>query len=69
MPKQSTDRDRSLQPVTDLDEHEDTNQTYVIATVKGVPLFQEDLDCLSEGGEVTYTIIGVSMRYLKADLH
>ena len=64
VPKQSINTDKSLQPVINLDEYEDTNQTYVIATVKGVPLFQEDLNCLSEGGDVTDNSIGVFMRYI-----
>ena len=64
VPKQSINTDKSLQPVINLDEYEETNQTYVIATVKGLPLFQEDLNCLSEGGEITDNIIGVFMRYI-----
>ena len=65
VPEQCTPTDKGLPPAINLDEYEGTNQTYVIATVKGVPLFQEDLDCLSEGGEVTDNIIGVFMKYIK----
>ena len=48
VPEQCTPTDKGLPPAINLDEYEGTNQTYVIATVKGVLLFQEDLDCLSE---------------------
>ena len=59
--------DQSLEKVPEvinLDKHNDTEGTYVIATIKGVPLFQEDLDCLREGNEITDNIVGVFMRLI-----
>ena len=61
----SLDQNRETVPnVINLDEYNDTEETYVIATIKGVPLFQEDLDCLLEGNEITDNIVGVFMRLI-----
>lgn len=59
--------DQNLETVPDvinLDEYNDPEETYVIATIKGVPLFQEDLDCLLEGNEITDNIVGVFLRLI-----
>eukprot|EP00112_Aurelia_sp_Birch-Aquarium-sp1_P013301 Seg2818.2 transcript_id=Seg2818.2/GoldUCD/mRNA.D3Y31 product="hypothetical protein" protein_id=Seg2818.2/GoldUCD/D3Y31 len=63
----ATSSNQNLETVPDvinLDEYNDTGETYVIATIKGVPLFQEDLDSLLEGNEITDNIVGVFLRLI-----
>ena len=50
--------------VINLDKYNHTEGTYVIATIRGVPLFQEDLDCFLEGNEIIDNIVGVFMRLI-----
>ena len=63
----NSDIDTMKKPVSHFLNEEEASQgaNYVIATIKEVPLFQEDLDSLLDKSEVTDNIVVTFMRLIK----
>ena len=63
----NSDTNTMKKPVSHFINEEEASQgaNYVIATIKGVPLFQEDLDSLSNRSEVTDNIVVTFRRLIK----